>query len=225
MANSILRIFFWAGILMFLFGLLVTELIGLGHGGSYVETGIIFMVAAVVIAMLPDVLRKDQVIDKWAALIEKATGKAGEVLNGTVTFLNESQAPSLHLEKRRVSTGIVTGLMGNERTFLVVTDMRSFTLKPYQVFVNARDYGNSLDVSWYLTYRPTSWQIIASLIAKAISIPKDISDLNVFDQQDLTAYVTNAHHCLLKAVEKIMFDAGLDPSKLDRKTRGFLGVS
>ncbi len=225
MANSILRIFFWAGILMFVFGVFVARLLGAGSGGSYIETGVVIIVLTVFIAMLPDVLRKDQVIDKWSALIEKANGKGGEVLNTTVEFLNESKVPSLELAKRRISTGIMTGMMGNDRTFLVATDMRSLTLRPYQVFVNARDYGENLDVSWYLTCRPTFWQVLASLFAKSISIPKDMDDLNVFDQQDLTAYVTNAHHCLMKALEKVMFASGMDPSKLDTKPRGFLGIS
>lgn len=225
MAHTILRVFFWAGLLSLLFGLFVAKLLGYGAGESYVDTGLVIMGLAILIAMLPDVLRKDQVIDKWSALIEKANGKGGELMNNTVSLLNESQVPFLHMEKRQVSTGLVTGMLGNDRVFLVLTDMRSFTLKPYQVFMNARDYGLNLDVAWYLTYRPTFWQVVASLLAKSISIPKDISDLNVFDQQDLTAYVANAHHCLLKALERIMFDCGQDPTKLDRKPRGFLGIS
>ncbi|MEW6675409.1 MAG: hypothetical protein AB1348_05320, partial [Nitrospirota bacterium] len=49
--------------------------------------------------------------------------------------------------------------------------------------------------------------------------------LDLFDQQDLTAYVTNAHHCLIEAVEKLMLNIGQDPSRIDRKSRGFLGIS
>jgi hypothetical protein len=50
-------------------------------------------------------------------------------------------------------------------------------------------------------------------------------DLDLFDEQDLRAYVTNAHHCLLEAVNKLMLDLNQDPSKIDRKSRGFLGIS
>jgi hypothetical protein len=52
-----------------------------------------------------------------------------------------------------------------------------------------------------------------------------LSDLDLFDQQDLRTYSTNAHHCLLKAVDKLMLDLNQDPSKIERKSRGFLGIS
>lgn len=106
-----------------------------------------------------------------------------------------------------------------------MTDLESFRLKPYQIFINARDYGDNLDVSWFLTYRPLLWQAALSLLPFVNMIPKTLSDLDLFDQQDLRAYTTNAHHCLLKAVEKLMGGLNQDPSKMDRKSRGFLGIS
>ena len=36
--------------------------------------------------------------------------------------------------------------------------------------------------------------------------------------------MTNAHHCLLVAVDEVMVSLNQDPSKLDRKSRGFLGI-
>jgi hypothetical protein len=48
---------------------------------------------------------------------------------------------------------------------------------------------------------------------------------DLFDEQDLRAYVTNVHHSLLKAVENLMLSLKQDPSTIDRKSRGFLGVS
>ena len=50
-------------------------------------------------------------------------------------------------------------------------------------------------------------------------------DLDLFDTQDLRTYVTNAHHCLLDSVDKLMVSLNQDPSKLERKSRGFLGIS
>lgn len=225
MANAILRILFWLGILILGFGLFVQSTLGAGVGTGYIVFGLVIVVLAVGFAISPDILRKDQVTDVWSALIERANGKAGEVLNGTVTFLNESRAPSLNLTKRRVSTSFVKGVLGNDRVFLVLTDRQRMSLHPYQIFINARDYGLNLDVSWYLTCRPTIGQALASLIARSFSAQKEISDLNVFDQQDIRAYAANAHKCLQKAVIKIMGDVGQDPSKVDWKSKGFLGIS
>ncbi|HUI30729.1 MAG TPA: hypothetical protein VLX91_10965 [Candidatus Acidoferrales bacterium] len=225
MAHSILRFIFWAGILVLVYGLFVASLLGSNAGSSYLTFGFIIIIIAIVVAALPDVLRTDQVIDVWATLIEKANGKADEVLATTWAFLKESKAPALNIVKKKISTSVLTGLVGNEREFLVLTDKQRLSLRQYQIFINSKDYGENLDVSWYLTRRPTVGQAIASLIMRSASTTKDISDLNVFDQQDLRACVTNAHNCLRKAVEKIMFDTGQDPSKVDWKSKGFLGIS
>lgn len=44
------------------------------------------------------------------------------------------------------------------------TQIKEKELDPYQIFINARDYGTNLDVSWYLTYRPSLFMAILSLI-------------------------------------------------------------
>lgn len=223
MAHSILRVFAWAGIVLFVFGILMNTLLS-GAGVAYEAFGIGIIIVTVALAVAPDVLRKDQVTEVRSALIEEANGKAGDVLNGTATFLRESKAPSLGIAKKKVVTSLVQGVLGNEREFLVLTDKQKLSLRPYQIFINARDYGRNLDVSWYLTCRPTIAQPFASLIVRSYTADKEISDLNVFDQQDVRAYVTNAHKCMQKAVVKVMEGAGQDPSKVDWKSKGFLGI-
>jgi hypothetical protein len=101
----------------------------------------------------------------------------------------------------------------------------SIRLDPYQIYIAVRDYGNNLDVSWYLTFRPTLMQAIMSLIPFVSISPLSINDIDLFDQQDLTAYTANCHHCLLKAVEKQMLALNQDFSKIEKKSRGFLGIS
>jgi hypothetical protein len=129
------------------------------------------------------------------------------------------------MEWQLIAPGIIRGVMGTTREFLVVTDRENYRLRPYQIFFNARDYGDNLNVSWHLTFRPTLWLAILSLLPYVSVIPKVLSDLDLFDQQDLIAYATNAHHCLQKAVEKLMINLGQDLSKIDRKSKGFLGIS
>jgi len=171
------------------------------------------------------ILRKDQVLETWATLIEKGQGKSEAIFQDTRVFIEESKAPSLKIDKQEMAPGIVTGLMGKKRDFLVLTDHENFRLKPYQIFINSRDYGDNLDVSWFLTYRPTLWQAVLSLFPYVNVIPRALSDLDLFDQQDLRVYTTNVHHCLRKAVEKLMMALNQDPSKMDRRSRGFLGIS
>jgi len=105
-----------------------------------------------------------------------------------------------------------------------VTNRVNAKLSNFKTFVNANDYGENLFVSWYLTYRPDFLQSLVMLLPGAKKV-LSIDDLNLFNKQDLTAYVTNVHHCLLEAVEKLMTDLNQDPTKIERKSRGFLGIS
>jgi len=41
----------------------------------------------------------------------------------------------------------------------------------------------------------------------------------------LIAFATSVHHSLLKAIEKLFQRLNQDPSKINRKSRGFLGIS
>lgn len=225
MAHSILRVLAWAGVVIFVFGLLLHNIIGYGVGSGYMGWGIAFVIMAIIFALLPDVLRKDHVTDTWALLIENANGKASDILDGTATFLRESKAPSLGIAKKKVVTSLVQGVLGNEREFLVLTDKQKMALRPFQIFINARDYGLNLDVSWYVTYRPTMLQALGSLFGRSFLAPKEMDDLNVFDQQDVRAYAMNAFKCTRKAIIKVMEGVGQDPSKVDWKTKGFLGIS
>ena len=225
MARSILRVFAWLGILLFFFGLFVRSFAGTGYGGSYIIFGLLIVVATVLLAISPDILRNDQVSDSWSTLIEKANGKAKDILNGTEAVLAESKAPSLGIAKKKVSTSLVGGIVGNEREFLVITDKQSLRLRSFQVFVSARDYGENLDVSWYVTYRPTIAQTLVSVIVKSYLPERGVLDLNIFDQQDVKAYARNTYRCFRKAIEKVSDEAGYDMSKLDWNSKGFLGIS
>ena len=201
-------------------------LMGIIFGKILIVIGIVMMVVAFFAGLSPDgVLRKDQVEDSWSMLIENAQGKSEEVFRNTETFIRNNKVPSLVMMKKSITAGLVKSLLGTAREFLVVADAGSFKLKPYQVFVNARDYGNNLDVSWYMTYRPSIWQAIISLIPFVKAASQALRDLDLFDQQDLRAYATVVHRSVHKSVEKLMLDLNQDPSKIERKSRGFLGIS
>lgn len=171
------------------------------------------------------ILRKEHILDTWATLIGQGQGKSEEIFTNTENNITESKAPGVRMEKRDMSPGIMQAFSGIKRKFLVITDQENKQLGPYQIFINVRDYGNNLDVSWYLTYRPSIMQSIWSLIPFVSVTPIKMDDLDLFDQQDLRAYVTNAHHCLLQAVEKLMTGLNQDFLKVDRKSKGFLGIS
>lgn len=219
MSKGIIRFLIGFGFLLFFIGLTFKKT-------PVLIIGLLMTGAGFYFGLGPDgILRKDQVQDNWSNLLGGAQEKAEEIFQNTEQFIKESKAPDIRMERKEIAPGLIKGLTGKTRNFLVITDQRNFKLAPYQVYINARDYGENLDVSWHLTYKSTLWQSLLSLIPFVNVIPATLSELDLFDQQDLRVYVTNAHHCLLRAVDKLMSDLGQDSSKIDRKSRGFLGIS
>ena len=200
-------------------------LMGIGFSKSLALTGIVMMAVALFMALKPDsILRKDQVEDSWSTLIENAQGRSEDIFRNAEEFTKENNVDSLIMTNESISPGFVSSMLGTARKFLVVV-YSSFRLKPYQIFVNARDFGNNLDVSWYLTYRPSIWQVVASLIPFVKVASEALRELDLFDQQDLRAYATVVHRSVLKSVDKLMLDLKQDSSKIERRSRGFLGIS
>jgi hypothetical protein len=76
-----------------------------------------------------------------------------------------------------------------------------------------------------MTYKPTPLMAILSLIPYVNLVPQALSDIDLFDQQDLGAYAANAHHCMIRAVSELMVYLHQDPSTLSRESKGFFNVS
>ena len=185
--------------------------------------GILFIILGIPLTTARLIL-KHHVIEDWGYLIEGAKGKAEEIFKGTEDFLKKSGVSSIKMKRQELMPGIIRGLLGVKRKFLVVNDTH-FRLKPYQFLMNAKDYGNNLDVVWYLSYRLSIIRALLSIIPFVNFIPRKLQDLDLFDLQDLSAFVTVCHHSVLSAVEKLMISLNQDPSKIDRRSRGFLGIS
>jgi hypothetical protein len=176
------------------------------------------------------ILRKERIIDTWAHLIDEACiddgrQRADTLYKDIATFLDATDAPNLRVERKHLSPSIIRGLSGDTREFLVLTDTTNFRMSPYQIYMSARPYGINLSAEWYLTYKPTPLMAILSLIPFVNVIPQTLSDIDLFDQQDLRAYAANAHHCMLRAVSELMVYLQQDPSQLQKKSSGFLGVA
>ena len=211
---------------LFVFGIFLLIIGGLLPGFYIFKSiGILMILASLAIAARLATLKKEEVIDNWSVLIENGNGRAEDIFRDTNSFILETKAPAIAIKREAISPSMLKGVLGRKRDFLTVIDKRNIRLKPYKIFINARDYGKNLDVSWYLTFKPELWKRILALVPFVSIVPKKLSDLDIFDQQDLRAYATNAHHCVIKAVEKLMLSLGQDPAKIDRRSRGFLGIS
>lgn len=124
--------------------------------------GIFFIILGIPLTAT-NLILKHHIIENWAYLIEGAQGKREEIYKGTEDSLKKSGVSSIEMERRELMPGVLRGIFGRRREFLVVKD-KHFRLKPYQLLVNARDYGNDLDVVWYLTYRLSFTRWLLSVI-------------------------------------------------------------
>lgn len=219
MPKGIIWFLVGVGMLFFLSGLIF-------RGTTSLVLGILMSAGGLGLGLMPGgILRKEEVFDTWSALIENRQGKADNILQETKEFIEGSKAPNLRIARQQLSPGIIRSVVGDRRDFPVVVDQANMRLSPYQIHLNARDYGVNLAVDWHLTCRPDSLRVLLSLIPFVETVPRSLSNLDLFDQQDLRAYATNCHHCLMKSVEKLMVELHQDPAKFDRKSRGFLGIS
>ena len=115
------------------------------------------------------ILKREEVLDDWGTLISGANGKAEEVFTATRDLIAETKAPNVAVERREVAPGTIRGLFGTKREFLVVRETGSRRLKPFQMYLNAGDYGTNLAVDWYLMYR-SGWLIQVLALLSAIPL-------------------------------------------------------
>lgn len=171
-------------------------------------------------------LKEGKIIDQWSTLMQQCQGQGEGLLQAVEKNLEKHQAPGVSWKRESVAPGLLKGLFGKRRDYLLLTHER---FEDYLMCVGARDYGTNLDVSWYLT-GSTKSVLVRTLaqvpgVGVAAGMYAALQSLDVFDQQDLTAYVTVGHHSVLQAVEELMQKQKLDLTRLDRKSRGAFGVS
>lgn len=166
-------------------------------------------------------LKEGKIIDQWSTLMEQCQGEGEGLLQITEANLGRYEAPGVNWKRETVAPGWLKGLFGKRRDYLLLTHER---FDDYLMCVGARDYGTNLDVSWYLTGSTKSALVRALAgvpgVGAAVGIYAATQSLDVFDQQDLNAYVTVGHHAVLKAVEELMQKRNLDLARLERKSRG-----
>jgi hypothetical protein len=193
--------------------------------------GILTIAGGLFLGLRPGgILRKEATVDTWGALIDEACvddgrQRADNLYREITQQLDRSEAPNLKVQRKFVAPTFLRSIAGQQREFLVLTDTTNYRLEPYQIYISARPYGVNLSAEWFLTYKPNFWMAALSLIPFVSLIPKSLSDIDFFDQQDLRAYTANAHHCTLGAVEELMTYLHQDPAKLDKGSKGFFNVS
>lgn len=191
---------------------------------------------------LRHVLAKDHVYERWDTVITGAAGMGNDLIQRVEEQLSEIGAPDIRVERKVMVPGLFQGVMGERGLFLVVSDTANRRLRLHRVYIGTEEYGKRLHVFWYLARHPGFFSRVNAVIARVpilsgISAPQPsfgqyamskesaTLGLDVFDEQELKSFVSNAHHCLIQSVEDMARKRDLDTSGIDTRSKGFLGIS
>lgn len=163
-------------------------------------------------------LSQDAVVDSWGTLVSKQAGRYKDVYGMISEHIDtvvkiKGRGPWTSISKEQATVAGkrgLGGLLGEKRERLIVR------WGDYKIYVCSRPYGTDLDVSWNLTFEP-------GILKRMTTI--NYSSLNAFQVEDLRAFTTLVHRAVTKSVDIVMQEAGLDPEKVNKTSKGFLGVS
>ena len=169
----------------------------------------------------------EKIIDRWYVVLEGAAGAQEYLLTAVLDALTGSELPGVRWSTVDVAPAFVKGVLGKRRPYLCIENQ---DLSDFRMYVGARPYGKHLYVVWLLTVEPGIVKRLLSFLltytflkrgdARAMSFQIDL-----FDEQELRAYVTAVHRCCVKrAVERVVEQMGQDHSKFDWRSKGFLSV-
>ena len=168
-------------------------------------------------------LKDEKILETWGLMLEGGAGHAASLIQSIESLLKYSALPGIEWKTIDAQPGMLKGWFGKRREYLMVT---SEALKDYRMYVGAREYGKHLDLSWFLTVEPGFFKSAFSAMVAHGNINAISFSLDVFDSQDLRAYVTAVHHCCVsRAVQDVAKQIGQDPSKFDWKSKGTLQIS
>lgn len=165
-------------------------------------------------------LKEETILNQWSTMVDQGAGQSEKLLADIERRLDQANIPGgASWNREEVQS---SGWFSKVKRELVLVTLDQF--KDYRMYIGARDYGVHLDVCRFLTVEPGFFKkAIAEKLSggdwSALSAPK-----NVLVEQDLTAYVTVVHHCVVDAVAALMGKLGQDPGKLRRESKGILEI-
>jgi hypothetical protein len=164
------------------------------------------------------VVKGESVVDQWNMIIEQAAGKSQQLLNTAEGFIKDARIPNTACFQDLVSTS----LFGQKRQFLMFYNLMH---QDYKMYISARNIGTHLDVSWFATIEP---RLLKRTLSKyMMGDPQALSQqVDMFDQQDLRACFTVAHHCLQQAIDVLLEELKQQPLGVRGapQSKGFLSV-
>ena len=158
-------------------------------------------------------LKDGKIVQKYSAMLPGCQGEGPGLIKTIQDRLASYEVPGLSSKEESASAGLLKGLMGKRRDFLVVHNEQ---FSEWLVCIGARDYGRFLYVVWYLTTSPKFLNKVRSAAAGDILV----DELDVFDQQDVEAYASVTRMAVVSATDEFAKKHQLDLDRLHRQARG-----
>lgn len=170
-------------------------------------------------------LKSQNISERWFAAIGGANGHGEKVLRDFITRVQEAGIPGITAEKKNISTGLGNAVKsifrgGGGSNVREMIEIKNETMAGWIIYAGARDYGKQLLVSWYLVVDEKELPRLARAIGGA-----SMMELDIFQTEELSAFVTLVHEALKSAVNDSMKELNLDFTKVNTHTHGFLNIS
>ena len=161
-------------------------------------------------------LNNESVISEWSTMILNAAGHEEKLLEGVVGRITFAEMPKVYFNYSEVETG---GIFAKMKRRFLICENEGF--RDFRFFIGAFPYGKHLNACYYLGCSPG---ILKGMFAesrtgseKGFSMPT-----NILAQQELSAWQSVVHSCVLGAVDEVVGITDGDPAKIKRESRGFL---
>jgi hypothetical protein len=132
-----------------------------------------------------------------------------------------AKTAELNVGVRNTMRGFLKGGGSQKHEFVEIGNEH---LPHYAVYAGSRDYGKLLIVSWFLIVDKHRGNAAANVAAHLVG-GGDLTNLTIFESEELSAFASVAHQALKDAIEEMMKGRNLDFTKVDTHTRGILNLS
>jgi hypothetical protein len=157
-----------------------------------------------------------RVLSSWATIVEYGAGHGDMLYKAIEEELRSVNMPHVSWTMEDATTGYRSG----SREYAVFTHDN---LREYSIYLFCHDIGSHLDCGWFLTVLPGTFKKFLS--KKMTGNPYMLSEqLNIFAQQDLSAWRFIIHRTLVRCVRELMQQLNQDVSGMDTQSKGFLSV-
>ncbi len=155
-------------------------------------------------------LKDVEIANRWNTIIPEAAGRGEKLFAEIEKQVAAAGMPNVTVSRKEIETFKEGQRIKklNPRAGLEIRPPEPFGL--YEMIVGAHDYGKNLLVSRYLITH----------FVRASAPPFD-----VFEKEELAAYLSLAHHAILDAVEVIATEINQDFTKLNMKSEGIVDIS